>query len=143
MDRLVYQPLDSSKSEIRLLSIVPDPLDGPVRCTLHVVSLDCTPVFRALSYVWGDASITEDITIESCKLAVTTNLEAALRAVRRCHRNDGTEMPLWADAVCIEQANLAERSSQVKLMYRNFRLGITRILLDKSRSRRGSISGNR
>ncbi|KAF2032586.1 hypothetical protein EK21DRAFT_87172 [Setomelanomma holmii] len=37
------------------------------------------PSFSTLSYVWGDASITEDVVVDGVSFPVTTNLAAALR----------------------------------------------------------------
>jgi hypothetical protein len=72
----------------------------------------CQPAFEALSYVWGDPGVTVPIGVDGCELFVTTNLESFLRRLRSV---DETRI-LWADAICIDQTNLAERSSQVNLM---------------------------
>ena len=49
---LSYEPLDESKSEIRLLRIEPDHERSQIRCTLRHVSCDGTwPRYTALSYV--------------------------------------------------------------------------------------------
>lgn len=49
---------------------------------------------------------------DGVKLAITYNLSRALRRVR--HTN-GTRL-LWADAICIDQNNVHERSTQLALM---------------------------
>lgn len=52
-DDAIYQHLDTSRSEIRLLEILTSEPGRPVECRLHTVSLDDNPTFEALSYVWG------------------------------------------------------------------------------------------
>src|SRR5690242_19763469 len=54
-----YRWLDPVKAEIRLLVLLPGTKNKRIRCTLQVASLNTHPVFEALSYVWGDASITK------------------------------------------------------------------------------------
>jgi hypothetical protein len=49
--------------------------------------------------------------VNGVRFLVTVNLEAALRELR-IHR----PRALWVDAICINQENLSERSSQVRLM---------------------------
>jgi uncharacterized protein involved in exopolysaccharide biosynthesis len=39
--------------------------------------------YIALSYEWGDASITNPIVVDDIEVQVTTNLESALRELRR------------------------------------------------------------
>lgn len=74
------QPLDPARREIRLLRITGVSDDGVVQCSLSTVSLDDDDVsFTALSYVWGNETITEDIILNGHRRAVTTNLESALR----------------------------------------------------------------
>lgn len=85
------------------------------------MSLQDNPVYTALSYVWGDPTITEDILINGFTFAVTKNLAAALRYVKR-HWNewfpgrDTRTFRLWADAVCINQHDIEKRSHQITLM---------------------------
>ena len=69
-----------------------------VSCSLKVVTLDPEPssAYTALSYVWGDASVTEDINVNGVPFAVTSNLVSALRQIR----NSFGEVVLWADAIC-------------------------------------------
>ena len=71
------------------------------------------PAFFALSYVWGDAARTHEITIDGKKHGITENLYGALRDLQRDAMGD---MKVWADAICINQNDLAERSDQVMLM---------------------------
>ncbi|KAH6853222.1 heterokaryon incompatibility protein-domain-containing protein [Chaetomium sp. MPI-CAGE-AT-0009] len=86
----MYQPLDTSRREIRLLQIVQGSEDGPIECTLHMVDFDDIDFeFAALSYVWGDESITADILVDGHLRSVTTNLESALRNFWRYFAKNG------------------------------------------------------
>jgi hypothetical protein len=113
--------LDTSKAEIRLLC----PGSEADTWSLEVVSLDVNPVFTALSYVWGDPSVRGLVDIDGIEVEVTVSLAEALRHVSRHWREafpsrDIGELRLWADAVCINQDDLVERSHQVGLMRRVF-----------------------
>ncbi|KAK0614931.1 heterokaryon incompatibility protein-domain-containing protein, partial [Bombardia bombarda] len=114
MSTSLYTPLDASRREIRLLRVSPSrSKTDMVRCALFTASLDDKPKYWALSYVWGNAAITTPIYVDDRLFSATVNLEAALRHIR------GTgvrELIIWVDAVCINQADLDERSSQVALM---------------------------
>ena len=52
----LYQRLESTASEIRLLTLQSDEWDMQIKCSLQVASLDVSCEFEALSYVWGDMS---------------------------------------------------------------------------------------
>ncbi|KAK4445237.1 heterokaryon incompatibility protein-domain-containing protein, partial [Podospora aff. communis PSN243] len=92
----------------------------PLRGSLRVVDLDTDPGFTALSYVWGSFShLNPDVTALSqedkatcTRLAITTNCAKALRAVRRT----AGPITIWVDAICINQADMAERSAQIPFM---------------------------
>ncbi|KAJ4245520.1 hypothetical protein NW762_014029 [Fusarium torreyae] len=74
--------------------------------------------FAALSYVSGDASITKTILVDSKPFNVTINLEAYLRkaAEKQAKDPNSTELPIWVDAICIDQNNIPERNAQVQRM---------------------------
>jgi len=71
--------------------------------------------FAALSYVWGDESDTRAIIVNGHAVSVTANLEAALREFRTGWEFSG-HFKLWADALCINQKDLAERSHHIGMM---------------------------
>ncbi|PQE08917.1 heterokaryon incompatibility protein [Rutstroemia sp. NJR-2017a WRK4] len=75
--------------------------------------------YVALSYVWGDSSPSaqRQIYVNGCPFAVTQNLEAALQQLRK-HYRIKQGFRIWADAICINQTDLAERGSQVAMMKR-------------------------
>lgn len=112
----LHEPLDVAQEEIRLINILPATAkEDPIHCEIFTLSLlNVEPemiCYDAISYVWGDSAITEDIYIDNILLPVTTNLAAALRRLRFSGRHT-----VWTDAVCINQTDLDERSQQVKLM---------------------------
>ncbi|KAK0127303.1 hypothetical protein ONS96_006852 [Cadophora gregata f. sp. sojae] len=109
----MYQPLRAEKQEIRVLRINPASTHtDTVECTLDHVSLQNKPVFDALSYTWGDASVTERILVDGQHFEATKNLVAALREFRKA----GLSEPIWIDAVCINQENVEEKLTQVRMM---------------------------
>ena len=121
-DKKLYQPLDASLHEIRLLRIKTSGwATGKVECELQTVTLLDSPSFTAMSYVWGDLAFKEDILINGKSFPVTRNLARALRNIRQHWQEyfpdrDANEFRLWADAVCINQDDLVERNEQIQLM---------------------------
>jgi hypothetical protein len=71
--------------------------------------------FVALSYFWGDPSVTCEIFVNSEPVRITANLEAALRALQG-HSRIQQGFMVWVDALCINQADLNERAAQVARM---------------------------
>ncbi|KAI1390503.1 heterokaryon incompatibility protein-domain-containing protein [Hypoxylon trugodes] len=114
-----YDPLPSDGSMIRLVTILPGVKHKKVKCTVanypfSKFSKGATGSveYEALSYVWGDASITNPITLNGQPFRVTINLEAALRALRLQDKR----RHVWIDAMCINQTNLQERNQEVRRM---------------------------
>ena len=95
----VYEQLPVNKTRTRVLTLHSHSSnEALVLCSLEVVTLDPEPsrAYTALSYVWGDASVTEDIVVNGILFAVTSNLATALRQIRKSYG----EVLLWADAIC-------------------------------------------
>ncbi|KAI0102435.1 HET-domain-containing protein [Nemania sp. FL0031] len=122
LNRELYSPLDDTQPEVRLIEILPPAPDDQQRicCRLETVKLSDELHFAALSYVWGDPNITEDISVSGIILPVPTNLASALRQFRNTgfpeNEDTGELQKLWVDAICINQKNIEERNSQVRLM---------------------------
>ncbi|KAK4178061.1 hypothetical protein QBC36DRAFT_299701 [Triangularia setosa] len=75
----IYHPLNSSRREIRLLSVTGVVKDR-LTCHLSTVSLtEDAPSFTALSYVWVDPRLTDTIVVDGVKVGVTSNLDAVLK----------------------------------------------------------------
>ncbi|KAK0619069.1 heterokaryon incompatibility protein-domain-containing protein [Immersiella caudata] len=101
------------RRQIRILRILPGESGDPVHCELYMKYLDDkNSWYDALSYIWGDPTIHQPITIDGHTCDVTTNLAAALRSLRRLDKCPN----LRSDALCINQSNSAEKSHQVGLM---------------------------
>jgi len=108
-------PIRRDSRDSRVIHLLPGSGSEEIRGELHNLCLDdaFNEPYEALSYVWGDPSITKPIVVDGQEIQVTTNLEAALRHIRK---PDGTVI-IWVDAVCINQDDNAEKSHQVSMMY--------------------------
>lgn len=115
---MIYQLL-SEPGTIRVLQLLPaQEWTDEVKCRLKVVSLeDSNLQFQALSYTWGAPGTHRAITCEGESMLVTANLFSALARIR----NQSSTVVIWIDAVCINQQDLRERESQVRLMGRIYR----------------------
>ncbi|KAI1083485.1 heterokaryon incompatibility protein-domain-containing protein [Whalleya microplaca] len=114
-----YQKLEGT--DIRLLQILPGSDDDEIECVLDLVPLDQgdqdrTLCFGALSYVWGDPTDTEDIILEGQPFTVTGGLYSALYQLRQLDDEADCFEYYWADAICINQDDLDEKSIQVPRM---------------------------
>lgn len=107
-----YDTLDDPNQKIRLAIIHPGDWQAEIDCTLHTVSLESQPVYKALSYVWGDSEECKNIRLNRRDFAVTMNLYKALRRIRQEHE----DLTIWIDAICINQNGDTEKSHQVALM---------------------------
>jgi hypothetical protein len=113
-----YAEIDSSKKEIRLLNLWPRTVKPKVdagnhlHCSLETVSLLDNPTYHAISYTWGKSLNSKTILVNNQRVEVTENLESALRNIQ----NESTFLPVWIDAICINQKNNLEKSWQVNQM---------------------------
>ncbi|KAG9503337.1 hypothetical protein J7337_006182 [Fusarium musae] len=117
----VYRHLPG-RDAFRLLEILPDD-SGTLQCKLHVCSLnESEAAYEALSYTWGKPDSSSDQKIEiiangvNHSMIISGNLYIALRELRGIN----TSRLIWADAICINQKDVAERGQQVALMGRIF-----------------------
>ncbi|KAJ3547993.1 hypothetical protein NM208_g1221 [Fusarium decemcellulare] len=139
-DYSFYHTLDSTDKEIRLLRLVQDacfkkPNDDLVVALVRT-RLSNHAKYRALSYCWGSLEETRPITIlfadssevsssygseqhnrvsskaTAIKFQITTNLHNALLSFDQTNE----EGFFWVDALCINQGDIDERSSQVSFM---------------------------
>lgn len=112
----IYQALQRSKTEIRLLKLLAGDENAEHRhipaCDLFHISLHERPKFSALSYVWGAATDRRVILVQNSAVLVTKNLYDALMALRRPKE----DLVIWVDALCINQSDDEEKSWQVGLM---------------------------
>ena len=110
-----YQPLDTSKLEIRVITLLPGTRTTPIHCSLtHIAtnSKPFKPIYKALSYTWGIAEMPKTIALDGMQVQIRKNLWQALYHLR----SEEHELTLWIDALCINQNDLQERGSQVSRM---------------------------
>jgi hypothetical protein len=109
-----YQPLDSERKEIRLLTLLPGSETDPIIGELMVIRLgDNTTPYAALSYEWrGPASEIHQMQLQGSSFSIRHNLWSALSHLR----STSESLVLWVDAICINQEDLSERSQQVRIM---------------------------
>ena len=80
--------------------------------TVEGNDLEHQPEYEAISWFWGEPPFTGSIILNGLHFAIPRNLEEALKRFRLSDR----PRRLWADAVCINQADILEREAQLKLM---------------------------
>ncbi|MCJ1276033.1 hypothetical protein MMC21_003838 [Puttea exsequens] len=108
----VHTALDPAEEAIRVLRLHPGQREDKILCDLEIVSLKDEPIYVAVSYAWGSEDDQEAILLQGQVCRITRNLEEALRGLRRPNE----PICLWIDAICINQADLNEKSSQVSMM---------------------------
>ncbi|MCJ1374959.1 hypothetical protein MMC20_006192 [Loxospora ochrophaea] len=119
-DLYTYAAIPEHDSKIRILEL----LGGngvDVYCYMHTANLEGShplminrkhQTFEALSYTWHDQSLSEVIVCEGKTLNITAGLYDALVSLRQ----PSASRWIWIDQTCINQADVQERSEQVKSM---------------------------
>jgi hypothetical protein len=87
---------------------------GRVVCSLRCVELSDEPAYEAVSYCWGTQTPSKRISCDGLAFKLTKNLFNAFCSFRDAN----VTVTLWADAICINQAEKDEKSRQVPLMWR-------------------------
>lgn len=115
----LYSPLHAW--ETRILGLQPGDLNDPLVATLYVavithaegfglVDKDEIVEFEALSYTWGDETLSHSLSCNDITIGITSNLSTALQKLRRSKE----VRYLWVDAVCIDQSNYDEKARQIR-----------------------------
>ena len=118
MAQYVYQPLDESNDEIRLITLLPAAdRDSEVICDINIVRLteEDVPQYEALSYTWGSAESPCRLRVSSISdhsIDITENLAEALPYLR----DPVSPRVLWIDSIAINQKDLGEKGQQVQRM---------------------------
>lgn len=128
-----YQPLSSPSTQIRLIELLPG--RGIIQCRLKVTELgEAEHTYEPISYCWKaytrehwyGSSYKEKkkqktlrVRVDGADLYITENLHGALRQMRL---ESGIRV-LWADAICINQADDEGKSVQVAMMSRIYKGG--------------------
>ena len=118
----VYEPI--LEWQTRVLDLHPGPWYDTLRTSLHAadmihaeglgVSSQRTRVqFEALSYCWGPSALTQHLICNGREHPITATLHQALSHLRS--RKDSRW--LWIHALCIDQDNKVEKSTQVANMF--------------------------
>lgn len=119
-----YHPINAG-TEIRLLDLNPDgggDVSVPIQCSLNTAARNPRGrAYHAISYTWGETTLNHHLICDGATLAVTANCHQVLLDVRKNLHTRSAVRPLWIDAVCIDQSNVAERSGQVAVMGQIFR----------------------
>jgi len=115
-----YEKLQSKSNHIRILVLHPsqDP-SADLRCSIqqHVLA-DIGGRFESISYTWGSESLDCDLYCDDGSvIKITANLHSALSRFR----SGSDPRCIWADAVCINQADAEEKSLQIPLMPQIYR----------------------
>jgi hypothetical protein len=128
MAQLRYKKLPANSQAIRLLVLQPSlNFFAPIECTIRTTSIDPKArqdqsPYKALSYAWKDKAYLDSpsdeepgtlpITCDGQTIIVSANLFLALRRLRQRL----SPSCVWVDYLCINQADLEERSEQVSMM---------------------------
>ena len=100
---------------IRILELHPGSNDAPLVCNIVTQHIDGKP-YEAISYVWGDptpiASVRCVDEANEGELGIGKGLFKSLVALRLT----GHTRSIWIDALCINQRDIGERQSQVRMM---------------------------
>ncbi|PMD26939.1 hypothetical protein NA56DRAFT_549644, partial [Hyaloscypha hepaticicola] len=74
--------------------------------------------YHALSYCAGSSKNVSKVPIDGIMFNAFANLEHAIHCALKSwnSRFPDKELLLWADQICINQKDVAERSSQVRMM---------------------------
>jgi hypothetical protein len=119
----IYPSSELGPRQIRLLEIRPGRHQDQICCKLRLANLDQAQ-YDALSYTWGTGYRQHEIQVDGLSFYVGNNLYAALRHLRHLQET----RVMWIDAICINQANIQERISQVKLMRRIYQQASTVVI---------------
>jgi len=104
----LYEPMDESLSEIRLIKIEPPETDDDyeiLRCTMIRGSLqEFGTKYLAISYVWGFEVALKPLMLNGHEVRITSNLSDFLLRYRKMNKVVSNwifgNMFLWVDALC-------------------------------------------
>lgn len=97
---------------IELLRLLPGSLSKLIHIEFSPIDLDVPPNMKPFPTAGGVQNHRAEITCSESYLKITVRLFGALR----CFRHDSLPRVLRADAVCIDQSDVEEKSCQVNLM---------------------------
>lgn len=107
-----YRPLNQACREIRLIELWHQNEKSEIHASIKHKSLEEEVDYDALSYYWGPPDVLKPIQIEGRPVLVRQSLYSFLDSL--CHQ--GQKLPVWLDAICINQSDVRERNWQVAMM---------------------------
>lgn len=121
LEPYVYEPLPDQHIRV-LRSVVPLKEEEPLTWSFLLLALGDSEGFEnvayeALSYTWGSSTELFPLICDGRELLIHFNLYQALPYLA----NRPSELPLWIDAVCINQSDEAEKMRQIQMMSRIYR----------------------
>ena len=125
-----YAPLclEVQGHAIRILLLQPPHPDNPSRLDGKLIwanlASDSRPEYETISYHWQPSHERASIYLDGDRLEVP---HAAYVALRRMRLQDRPRA-LWLDAICINQADVAERSRQVSMMHKIYAGGVRNLI---------------
>jgi hypothetical protein len=122
MESFVYEPLDLTRNQIRLLRIEYAG-DTSINCLVESFDQEQCPAYEALSYVWGSVVPVHSIKVNGKPFQIRSNLfhflqHAAQHSIVSIRTDTDVYRPiyLWIDQLCIDQDSVRERNHQVQRM---------------------------
>ena len=116
MSTFQYSKLHTPDS-FRLFELFPGVYGDPIHCRIFESDLNTNPSYTAISYCWGNPIELREIQVQEESLRISRTLRNALHYVR----DETRSRVFWADQICINQADIAERGHQVNVMGRIFK----------------------
>ena len=107
----VHERLHLSGNSIRLIFLYPGEGHDLIRCDVKQFPVHRQPPYRALSYTWGSPGNEVAIQLNDKNFYVRRNLFEYL-----CQARQDVSLPLWIDALCINQNDIEERNHIVRSM---------------------------
>ena len=120
----MYEPLDAQMRQTRLVLLHPGKAEDILNASLVITSLPDRSLskeaasfephkdYEAISYTWGDISLTTLAIINGVQAAIPSGAAEALRGLRSAKET----LVFWIDAISINQDDPKERASQVAMM---------------------------
>ncbi|RFU78098.1 het-domain-containing [Trichoderma arundinaceum] len=109
----------SGLANIRIIELFPAPNEASIlKCNIRILNLeDDSCQYEALSYTWGEAIFSRTLQVEADDgsdgtIGITPSAADAMQHLRYHDRTRN----LWIDAICINQKDEKEKSTQIPLM---------------------------
>jgi hypothetical protein len=104
------------EGEIRLMTIIKAGKDERVQCSFTYHKLEDGVKYFALSYAWGFVDITHAIECDGQEVLVSKTVYTVLCGLHHLGLCNSETMPIWIDALCINQKDEIEKTQQVRMM---------------------------